>query len=187
MHWLTFSQIYSLVQRVISFLSKEVAAMPVHYQYHAASVAATALPSVVVYHCFHTGAVLDYGVSIMAQYPIVQSAAPSSIRQKFPSLEKRAKDTAKIQPFPSPQQHGQYNYSSFCLHGTVEKATTPPRTERDYQPEAIITHHSGCHLYDFNFLVNLDFLISSNAGKPNYATWLVVVSFCVAVQCMRIR
>ena len=34
-------------------------------------------------------------------------------------------------------------------------ATPLPRTKRDYQPEAIITHHSGCHLYDLNFLGNL--------------------------------
>ena len=48
--------------------------------------------------------------------------------------------------------------------------TTLARTKRDYQPEAIVTHHSGCHLYHLNFLVNLDFLISSNTGRPNYAT-----------------
>jgi len=107
MHWLTFL-IYCLVQRVINFLFEGVAAVPVQYRYHTASVAETAFPGVIVYHCHHTGAVLDYGVSIMAQHPIVQFRAPNPTlfklwhsticSQKFPSLEKRAKDTAKIQP-----------------------------------------------------------------------------------------
>jgi len=60
---------------VIRFLSEGVAAVPAQYRYHAASVAATALPGVIVYHRYHTGTVLDYGASIMAQHPIVQFGA----------------------------------------------------------------------------------------------------------------
>ena len=75
--------------------------------YHAASGAGTAFLGVIVYHCHHTGTVLDYGVSI-APDCVIQSPQSNPTwtlvfnrmlcSQKFPSLEKRAKDTGKTQP-----------------------------------------------------------------------------------------
>ena len=130
MHWFTFSGIYSLVQRVISFLSEGVAAGLVQYRYRAASVAETAFQGLIVYHCHRTGTVLDYGVSIMAQHRIMQFRAPNPtlLKLRYSTLcyvvkksflwKSGLRTLQKLSPVSSPQQHGQYN-SSFYLYGII--------------------------------------------------------------------